>query len=95
MRGLSRKVAVSTPQQEKGPQEFGEQVHGTPELQTQVALRCIQRRAGPAFVNPDLRLLNALKSGFHRHSGSGYIAVHVREHIAGLVILNNGEFSRS
>ena len=39
-------------------------------------------------------LLNALESGFHGHSGSGDIALHVSEHIARLVPLNNGEFSR-
>ena len=39
-------------------------------------------------------LLNALESGFHGHSGSGDIALHVSEHIARLVPLNDGEFSR-
>ena len=39
-------------------------------------------------------LLNALESGFHSHSGSGHIALHVSEHIARLVPLNDGEFSR-
>jgi hypothetical protein len=39
-------------------------------------------------------LLNALESGFHGHSGSGDIALHVSEQIARLVPLINGEFSR-
>jgi hypothetical protein len=39
-------------------------------------------------------LLNALESGFHSHSGSGDIALHVSEQIARLVPLIDGEFSR-
>jgi len=39
-------------------------------------------------------LLNALESGFHGHSGSDDIALHVSEQIARLVPLIDGEFSR-
>jgi hypothetical protein len=42
----------------------------------------------------DFNLLNALESGFHGHSGSGDIALHVTEQIARLVPLIDGEFSR-
>ena len=37
-------------------------------------------------------LLNALESGFHGHSGSDDIALHVTEQIARLVPLIDGEF---
>jgi len=39
-------------------------------------------------------LLNFLESGVHGHSGSNDIALNVREQIAGLVPLIDGEFSR-
>src|SRR5580658_8371941 len=41
-----------------------------------------------------ISLLNFLESGFHGHSGSGEIALHMGEQIAVLVILIDGEFSR-
>ena len=64
------------------------------DLQTQVTLRSSQRRARPAIANQGFNLLHFLVSGFHGHPGSGDIALYVSEHIARLVPLNDGEFSR-
>jgi hypothetical protein len=63
------------------------------DLQTQVTLRS-SRTSETRDCQSGFNLLNALESGFHGDSGPGDIALHVSEHIARLVILNDGEFSR-